>query len=74
VIAEFSKRVARNCLFNGPDYYRRFCLNRPNNRDIRQARLPASGHGFEPEKSHIQSRVYTVFCYRFLYKISEVKQ
>ena len=45
-----------------------------NNREIRQSRLSVSGHGFEPEKSHIQSRIYTVFLYRFSYKISEVKQ
>ena len=48
VRTEFSKRVARNCLFNGSDYYKRFCLNRANNREIRQSRLSASGHGFEP--------------------------
>jgi hypothetical protein len=45
----------------GSNYYRRFCLNGPNNREIRQSRLSASGHGFEPENCRIQSRVYTVF-------------
>ena len=71
---EFSKRVAWHCRFNGPDFYRRFRLNRPNNREIRQSRLSASGHGFEPENSRIHSRVYTVFWYRFLYKILGFKQ
>ena len=49
-------------------------FNRPNNREIRQSRLSVSGHWFEPEISRIQGRVYTVFWYRFLYKISEDKQ
>jgi len=45
-------------------------LNGPNKREIRQSRLAASGDGFEPENSRIQSRVYTVFfgidfCIRF---------
>ena len=35
--------------------------------------MSLSGHGFEPENSHIQSSVYTVFWYPFLYKISNVK-
>jgi len=35
-------------------------LNAPNNREIRQSRLAASGHGFEPWNSRIPSRVYTV--------------
>ena len=65
---ESSKRFACNCRFNDADCYRRFCLKRPNNREIRQSRLSASGHGFEPENSHIQSRVHMVlgtdFCIR----------
>jgi len=43
------------------NYYRRFFLNGTNNREIRQSRLAASGHGFKPENSRIQSRVNTVF-------------
>ena len=74
VRTKFSKRVARNFRFNGPDYYRRFCLKGPNNREIRQSGLSAFGHGFEDENSRIRSRVYAVFWYRFLYKILDFKQ
>jgi hypothetical protein len=49
-------------------------LNRPNNREIHQSSLSASGHAFEPENSRIKSRIYTVFWYRFLYKILDFKQ
>ena len=39
--------------FLGPNYYRRFCLNGPNNREINQSVLSASGHGFERLNSRI---------------------
>jgi len=64
VRTEFSKRVALNCLFNRPKYYRQFCLNGPNNRGIRQSKLSASERGFEIGNSRIQSRVYTLILVR----------
>ena len=58
--------------FLGSNYYSniRIYLNGPNNREILQSRLSASGHGFEPLNSRIYSSVYTVFfgtdfCIRF---------
>jgi len=47
-------------------------LNGPNNREIHQSGLSASGHGFE----RFAYRAVSIRCFRcrFCYKISDVKQ